>query len=109
MSEQAHPFHAVAALAAAEGMGNLKLKVANGGAYVRLIQQTPPLFFKFKPDPSDNLDRADLNDFKRILLSEEDCSNGPNATLALVKMLLEKFADYGSSTPAKKPNLGRYK
>jgi hypothetical protein len=109
MAAHPHPFHAVAKVAASEGMGNLKLKVANDGTYVRLIQQSPPLFFKYKPDPSDELDRTDLNDFKRILLSEEDCSNGANATLALVKMLLEKFADYGSSTPAKKPNLGRYK
>lgn len=109
MAAHAHPFHAVAARAVAEGMSNLKIKVANDGTYVRLIQQSPPLFFKYKPDESDALDRTDLNDFKRILLSEEDCSNGPNATLDLVKMLLEKFADYGSSTPVKKPNLGRYK
>ncbi len=109
MVAQAHPFHAVAALAKAEGMVNLQLKLANDGTYVRLVQQTPPLFFKYKLDPSDPLDGTDLNDFKRISLSEDDCSNGPNVTLALVKMLLEKFANYGSSTPVKKPNLGRYK
>lgn len=89
-----HPFHAVADLAAKQGMDQLVLKVANDGEYVRLIQQDPPLFFKYKADPSDSLDRADLNDFKRLTLSEEDCSNGPKATLTLIKMLLEKFADY---------------
>ena len=109
MTNKSHPFHAVATLAASEGMTNLKLKVANDGTYVRLVQQTPPLFFKFKPDPSDSLDGTDLNDFKRILLSEDDCSNGPNETLALVKMLLKKFKNYGSETPIKKPNLGRYR
>ena len=75
MTDKSHPFHAVATLAASEGMTNLKLKVANDGTYVRLVQQTPPLFFKFKPDPSDSLDGTDLNDFKRILLSDDDCSN----------------------------------
>ncbi|MGC1503132.1 MAG: acetyl-CoA acetyltransferase [Sulfitobacter sp.] len=84
----------MADLAAKQGMDQLVLKVANGGDYVRLVQQDPPLFFKFKADPSDSLDRADLNDFKRLTLSEEDCSNGPKATLDLIKMLLVKFADY---------------
>lgn len=46
MTNKSHPFHAVAAVAASEGMDNLKLKVANDGTYVRLVQQTPPLFFK---------------------------------------------------------------
>lgn len=90
----AHPFHAIADLAAKQGMDQLVLKVANGGDYVRLVQNDPPVFFKYKPDPSDSLDRANLNDFKRLTLSEEDCSNGPKASLALVKMLLDKFADY---------------
>lgn len=89
-----HPFHAVADLAARQGMDQLVLKVANGGDYVRLVQQKPPLFFKYKADPSDPLDRADLYNFKRLTLSEEDCSNGPEATLALIRMLLEKFADF---------------
>jgi hypothetical protein len=89
-----HPFYAIADLAAKQGMDQLVLKVANKGEYVRLVQNDPPLFFKYGPDPSDSLDRADLNDFKRLTLSEEDCSNGPKAALSLVKMLLEKFADY---------------
>jgi hypothetical protein len=109
MINKSHPFHAVATLAASEGMTNLKLKVANDGTYVRLVQQTPRLFFKFKPDPSDSLDGTHLSDFKRILLSEDDCRSGPNETLALVKMLLKKFENYGSDTPNKKPNLGRYR
>ena len=109
MSNKSHPLHAVATLAASAGMTNLQLKVTNDGTYVRLIQQKPPLFFKYKPDPSDALDSSELNDFKRILLSEDDCSNGPNETLALVKMLLKKFENYGSDTPTKKPNLGRYR
>lgn len=90
----AHPFHAVADLAARQGMDQLALTVADNGAYVRLVQQDPPLFFKYKADPSHPLDRAELHNFKRLTLSEEDCSNGPQATLALIKMLLEKFADY---------------
>ncbi len=89
-----HPFHAVADLAAKQGMDQLVLKVAKDGDYVRLVQQDPPLFFKYRPDPSDSLDRADLNDFKRLTLSEDDCSVGPKATLDLIKMLLDKFADY---------------
>lgn len=90
----AHPFHAVADLAASQGMDHLVLKLADDGGYVRLVQQDPPLFFKHKADPSHPLDRAELYNFKRLTLSEEDCSNGPKATLALIKMLLAKFADY---------------
>lgn len=95
MGDQTHPFHAVAALAAARGM-DLKLKVENDGAYVRLYQDTPPLFFKYRSDPSDSFDRGSFDHSKRILLSEEDCSNGPDMTLALIETLLEKFADYKS-------------
>ncbi len=45
-------------------------------------------------DPSDSFDRESFNDFKRILLSEEDCADGPEATIELIRSLLEKFADY---------------
>jgi len=107
MALQPHPFHAVAALAAAEGLDTLDLRVDRDGAYVRLIQQNPPLFFKYKADPSDALDRAELDRFKRITLSEDDCSNGPEATLALVRILLDKFADYESRRPSNKPKSGR--
>lgn len=107
MAAQPHPFLAVGALAKSQGMDNLELKVAHNGAYVRLVQNDPPLFFKYKADPSDSLDRADLNDFKRITLSEEDCDNGPKATLALVKMLLDKFADYVPQRPSNTPKSGR--
>tara|TARA_R110002072_G_scaffold125494_1_gene261665 strand:+ start:2299 stop:2595 length:297 start_codon:yes stop_codon:yes gene_type:complete len=95
MGDPAHPFHAVAALAAKRGM-DLKIKVENGGAYVRLYQDTPPLFFKYRADPSDSFDRASFDRSKRILLSEEDCAEGPDMTLALIETLLEKFADYKS-------------
>lgn len=107
MTDTSHPFHAVAALAASRGMDHLKLKVQRDGAYVRLVQDTPPLFFKYRNDPSDSFDRADLDHFKRILLSEEDCSNGPEATLALITMLLEKFADYEPQRPTKNSKSGR--
>ena len=107
MAVSSHPFHAVAKLAAANGMDNLKIRVGHDGDYVRLFQSDPPLFFKHKNDPSDEIDRAEFNHFKRILLSEEDCSNGPEATLALVEKLLEKFADYESQRPTKNPKSGR--
>ncbi|MCX7558913.1 acetyl-CoA acetyltransferase [Sulfitobacter sp. F26204] len=94
MTEEPHPFHAVAASAAAFGLGDLELKVENDGAYVRLFQATPPLFFKHRKDPSDPIDRRDFNQFKRILLSEEDCNQGPETTLSLIKTLLVQFADY---------------
>jgi len=99
MKDYAHPFHAVAALAAARGMDTLKLKVERDGAYVRLNQDTPPLFFKYRADPSDSFDRASFDRSKRILLSEEDCAQGPEATLTLIEMLLEKFADYEYQRP----------
>lgn len=101
MVNQPHPFHEIASLAAAQGMEDLKLKTENNGAYVRLFQNSPPLFFKHRSDPSDAIDRAEFDDFKRILLSEDDCSNGPKATLALIKTLLVQFADYESQRRAK--------
>ena len=107
MAAHTHPFHAVAKLAAANGMDELEIMVAHDGDYVRLYQNEPPLFFKHKNDPSDDIDREEFNDFKRILLSEEDCSSGPDATLALIEMLLEKFADYQSDRAVKKPTSGR--
>jgi hypothetical protein len=76
MGDQPHPFHAVAEMAAKRGLKDLKL------------------FFKHRNDPSDSFDRESFNDFKRILLSEEDCADGPEATVALIRSLLEKFADY---------------
>ncbi|MFT6675353.1 MAG: hypothetical protein ACJAVM_001545 [Sulfitobacter sp.] len=109
MAQHPHPFHAVAALAARQGMDDLTLKVERDGAYVRLFQNSPPLFFKHKLDPSDSFDRAEFDHFKRILLSEEDCSDGPAATLALIKMLLDKFADYESQRPSNNPKSGRKK
>ena len=94
MGDKDHPFHAVAEMAAKRGLKDLKLKEERGGAYVRLYQNTPPLFFKHRNDPSDSFDRESFNDFKRILLSEDDCANGPEATVVLIRSLLEKFADY---------------
>jgi hypothetical protein len=94
MANKNHPFHAVAALAATKGMPDLKLKVENGGDYVRLYQNTPPLFFKHRNDPSDPIDRQEFDHFKRILLSEEDCAGSPAATLGLIRTLLVQFADY---------------
>lgn len=107
MAAHSHPFHAVAKLAAANGMDELKIRTEHDGDYVRLYQSEPPLFFKHKNDPSDDIDRAEFNDFKRILLSEEDCSSGPEATLALIEMLLVKFADYQSDRPSRNPKSGR--
>lgn len=107
MANPTHPFHAVAALAASRGMDNLTLKVERDGAYVRLIQTDPPLFFKYKPDPSDDIDRNGLQHYKRILLSAEDCADSPEETLALIEHLLEKFAGYESQRPMKKPKAGR--
>jgi len=107
MTASSHPFHAVAKLAAANGRDDLQIMVAHDGDYVRLFQNDPPLFFKHRNDPSDPLDRAEFDDFKRILLSEDDCSNGPEATLSLVESLLEKFSDYDSQRPTKKPKSGR--
>lgn len=107
MTSQPHPFHAVAALAATKGMEDLKLKVENNGAYIRLFQQSPPLFFKHRNDPSDPIDRRDFDQFKRILLSQDDCADGPEATLRLIKTLLDKFADYESQRPTNKPKSGR--
>ena len=94
MAGKPHPFQAVAASAAAYGLADLELKVENDGAYVRLFQNTPPLFFKHRSDPTDPIDRRDFDHFKRILLSEDDCSQGPEATLSLIKTLLVQFADY---------------
>lgn len=91
-----HPFHKVAAKAAAYGLPDLKLKVEHGGDYVRLYQNTPPLFFKHRDDPSDPIDRQDFDHFKRILLSKDDCDQGVDATLSLIKTLLVQFADYES-------------
>ena len=65
MGDQPHPFHAVAEMAAKRGLKDLKIKVERGGAYVRLYQNTPPLFFKHRKDPSDSFDRKSFNDFKR--------------------------------------------
>ena len=93
MTGAKHPFHAVAALAAKRDM-DLEIKVENDGDYVRLYQDAPPLFFKYRPDPSDSFDRDYFQQSKRILLSEEDCTHGPDVTLALIEQLLEKFADY---------------
>ena len=107
MDNQAHPFHAVAALASARGMDNLRLKVERDGAYLRLVQNAPPIFFKYGPDPGDNIDRIGLDHFKRLTLSEDDCAAGPEATLALIARLLEKFADYESQRPLTKPKSGR--
>lgn len=109
MNDHAHPFHAVAALAAARGMENLRLKVDRDGAYVRLVQNDPPIFFKYGPDPGDTIDRIGLDRFKRLTLSDADCADGPAATLELIKRLLEKFADYESPHPVKKPISGRDK
>ena len=95
MSNSAHPFHAVAALAGERDM-DLAIKVENDGDYVRLYQDEPPLFFKYRPDPSDPFDRDYFQQSKRLLLSEEDCAHGPDVTLALIEQLLEKFADYTS-------------
>ena len=95
MGEPTHPFHAVAALAATRDV-DLSVKVENGGDYVRLYSDTPPLFFKHRDDPTDSFDRTYFDSSKRILLSEEDCANGPDITLALIEQLLEKFADYQS-------------
>ncbi len=94
MARDVHPFHAVAALAADEGPDDLRIAVEDDGDYVRLYQDTPALFFKHRMDPSDPRDRERFGEFKRILLSEEDCAQGPEATLALIEQLLEKFADY---------------
>ncbi|MBQ0804760.1 MULTISPECIES: acetyl-CoA acetyltransferase [unclassified Sulfitobacter] len=94
MSDQPHPFLAIAELAPKKGLKDLKVKVERGGAYVRLYQDEPPLFFKHRNDPSDSFDRESFNNFKRILLSEEDCQDGPKATIELIRSLLEKFADY---------------
>ena len=94
MSNQTHPFHAIAALAAKRGM-DIKIKVENGGDYVRLYQDTPPLFFKYRDDPSDSFDRESFNTSKRILLSEEDCTDGDFA-LELIQRMLIQFADYKS-------------
>ncbi len=107
MGDQSHPFHAVAALAATRGQDRVRIKVAQNGDYVRLYATNPPLFFKHRNDPSDPVDRAEFNDFKRILLSEEDCASGPKATLALIESLLGKFADYDAQRPQTKPKSGR--
>lgn len=95
MDDQTHPFYAVAKMAATRGM-DLKIKVENGGDYVRLYSASPPLFFKHRDDPSDSFDREYFDTSKRILLSEDDCAHGPDITLALIEQLLEKFADYTS-------------
>ena len=71
-----------------------EIKVERGGDYVRLYSTDPALFFKHRDDPSDSFDRENFNDFKRILLSEEDCADGPRATIELIRSLLEKFAEY---------------
>jgi hypothetical protein len=109
MNTQVHPFHAIAALAASRGMGNLKLMVERDGAYVRLYQDSPAIFFKYRLDPSDNIDRASFGTSKRILLSDDDCANGPDSTLELIEMLLEKFADYEHQPTQKTPKSGRDK
>jgi hypothetical protein len=75
-------------------MENLHLKEERGGAYVRLYQDEPPIFFKHRSDPSDAFDRTYFDRSKRLLLSEDDCADGPAATLDLIETLLEKFADY---------------
>ncbi len=93
MNGSAHPFHAVAALAAERGL-DLRIKMENDGDYMRLYQDAPPLFFKYRPDPGDAFDRTYFQQSKRILLSEEDCAHGPDSTLALIEQLLEKFAGY---------------
>lgn len=94
MGNPTHPFKAVADIAASNGLVNLKLKQENGGDYVRLYQDKPPLFFKHRDDPSDSFDREYFGQSKRILLSDEDCANGPEATLSLIRTLIDKFADY---------------
>ncbi|WP_323803640.1 acetyl-CoA acetyltransferase [Sulfitobacter litoralis] len=94
MAHEPHPFLAVAEMAPKKGLKDLKVKVERGGTYVRLYQNDPPLFFKHRNDPSDSFDRENFNDFKRVLLSEEDCDAGPKATIELIRSLLEKFADY---------------
>ena len=94
MSASTHPFHAVAALAAARGAPDIKIKEAHEGDYVRLYSTEPALFFKHRDDPSDPLDRETFGEFKRILLSAEDCAGDNAYTLALIESLLEKFADY---------------
>ena len=94
-----HPFHAVAALAAARGAPDLQIKVERGGDYVRLYSTDPALFFKHRDDPSDSFDREAFGQSKRILLSADDCDAGPEATLALIETLLEKFADYKFQRP----------
>ena len=106
MGDQPHPFHAVADLAARRGLRDLKLAEERGAQYVRLYQATPPLFFKHRNDPSDSYDRERFKDFKRILLSEEDCDKGPEATIALIRSLLEKFADYTPQRSQHTPNQG---
>ena len=84
----------VAALAAARGRDDLHLAAEDDGDYVRLHTDAPALFFKHRMDPTDPRDRERFGKSKRILLSEEDCAMGPEATLALIDRLLEKFADY---------------
>lgn len=103
MTNGEHPFYAVAALAASRGMDNLELRVERDGAFVRLIQNDPPIFFRYKPDPVDSIDRISLDRHKRLMLSEADCANGPKATLGLITELLDKFADYGKPPAEKKP------
>lgn len=94
MSGEQHPFHAIAAKAASQGLPDLKLTVEDGGAYVRLHNANPPLFFKHRNDPSDPRDRQHFDAHKRILLSAEDCDQDPKAICALIKTLLVQFADY---------------
>lgn len=57
MADQRHPFHAVATLAATRDM-DLRIKVENDGDYVHLYLAAPPLFFKYRADPSGSFDRA---------------------------------------------------
>ena len=83
-------------MAAKNGPDTLKLKQEHGGDYVRLYLDAPALFFKHRNDPSDSFDREYFDSSKRILLSEEDCADGPAATLSLIKSLIVKFADYKS-------------
>ncbi|MGC1494597.1 MAG: acetyl-CoA acetyltransferase [Sulfitobacter sp.] len=92
MADQTHPFHEIAAIAAKRGM-DLKIKVENGGDYVRLYQDTPPVFFKYRDDPSDPFDRQNFDSSKRILLSQEDCADVDFA-LDLIQRMLTQFADY---------------
>jgi len=79
----AHPFHAVHALAQAEGSLDLRLHAAE--SVVRLHTQSPPVVFRLEADPGSAVDRQLFDYHQSVRLA-------PGPAPALLAAIWRHFA-----------------